>query len=121
MPSKTVGIPISNNGPSFEPAALFFSYLAYPDQLDDAQRIKFARALCRWSILKRAIDDKTWASQPQNIRPSIFEPAESEYKKIVHRGWNKFIRHVLPAGYIVWPNLGEADYSRPGIPESDFQ
>jgi hypothetical protein len=71
MPGEIVSIDLSCPFP-YQAGAKFIATLAYPHSADRALRDRFLRALCRWQVLKRSIEERSYAANPQLITPAIF-------------------------------------------------
>src|ERR1700730_84398 len=82
--------------PSFapEPAATFFSTIAYPLPQEIEDRKTFRYALCRWAIHKQSEADPEWAAKPQPLKLAYFLHCNKEWPGIVERRFQK-INEVL--------------------------
>jgi hypothetical protein len=87
-PRATVAIRFSSL-PPFEAAAEFYSYLAYPDQIDATEREKYRIALSRWAVMQRAKLDQQWNESTdmiRSIRPLVFSQPEKLFERTYERG-----------------------------------
>ena len=75
---EAVEIPFSSV-PTYEAAAIFYSYLAYPDREDGTQRNKFRIALARWAVLERGKYEPWWDDEP-SIMPKTFSQDEKLFR-----------------------------------------
>lgn len=103
MPSETVLISLN---PTFapEPAAMFFSTIAYPLQQELEDRDRFRYALCRWAIHWQSEADPEWAAKPQPLKPAYFLHCNKEWPGIVERGFQKINEVLTITQLIVLPH-----------------
>jgi hypothetical protein len=87
-----------------EPAAIFFSTLAYPKADDANVRDQFRSALCRWAILTQCEMDGEWANAPQLVRPDIFIEGDREWHEAYKRGMRELDRRLFAADHIAMPH-----------------
>ena len=103
-PKKTVALHFSSL-PTYEAAAEFYSYLAFPDPLEEKQRKKYSLALSRWAVLEVGKYDKTWNTTEQMIRPTIFSQPEKLYLNIYKRGSIRLWQRAQFAFMMLLPDL----------------
>jgi hypothetical protein len=92
--------------PSFapEPAATFFSTIAYPlpQQLEDRNRFRYA--LCRWAIHWQSEADPEWAAKPQPLKPAFFLHCNKKWPAIVDQGIHQIDEALVSTQLIVLPH-----------------
>ena len=91
--------------PTYEVAAEFYSYIAFPDPNEETQRKKFGMALSRWAVLQRGKHDKDWNLTEQVIRPTIFSQPEELYLNTYKRGSTILWRRAQCAFMMLLPHL----------------
>jgi hypothetical protein len=101
VPLQTILIsPTASFAP--EPAAAFISTIAYPLEMED--RARFRYALCRWAIDTRSKKDPEWATSPQMLKPRAFLYLNAEWPQIVERGFKKVSERLAATQFIVLPH-----------------
>jgi hypothetical protein len=92
--------------PSFapEPAATFFSTIAYPLPQELQDRKTFRYALCRWAIHKQSEADPEWAAKPHPLKLAYFLHCSKEWPGIVERGFQKINQVLISAQLIGLPH-----------------
>jgi hypothetical protein len=105
MPCEIVRIEINSSVPHYEPAARYFSVLAYPDQRDMVERKHFESALCQWVIRSMAKGSKDWANNGQSIRPVHFIIDSKQAHKKLKRGLKELFKRFAATHYVVMPHL----------------
>jgi hypothetical protein len=103
MPLEAVLISLN---PSFapEPAATFFSTIAYPLPQELEDRKIFRYALCRWAIHKQIEVDSEWAAKPQPLKLVYFVHCNKEWLGVVERGIQKINEVFITTQLIVLPH-----------------
>ena len=91
--------------PTYEAAAEFYSYIAYPDPLEKTEREKYRLALSRWAVLEVGKYDKTWNTTEQTIRPVIFSQSQELYLNAYKRGSINLWRRAQIAFMMLLPHL----------------
>ncbi|HEY7329497.1 MAG TPA: hypothetical protein VH592_17795 [Gemmataceae bacterium] len=92
--------------PTYEAAAEFYSYIAYPHPDEETQREKYRIALSRWAVLERGKIDKSWnESTEAEIRPVIFSQAEKLYKDTYRRGSITWWERGICASLMLLPHM----------------
>jgi hypothetical protein len=94
--------------PTFEAAAEFYSYLAYPDQIDATNRENYRIALSRWAVLERAKLDNEWKESTEmerSIRPLIFSQSEKFFESTRIRGGKIWWDRAVCASMMLLPQL----------------
>jgi hypothetical protein len=94
-----------------ETAAEFYSYIAYPDSRDAAERASVSLALTRWAILDRASLDKQWAetSMEPSVRPTVFSQTDEQFLQVFNRGAKILYRGGVVAFAMLMPHLLKDD------------
>jgi hypothetical protein len=77
-PKKTVALHFSSL--PHKAAAEFYSYLAFPDPLEEKQRKKYSLALSRWAVLEVGKYDKTWNTAEQMICRPFFPAGKTLFE-----------------------------------------
>jgi hypothetical protein len=103
-PRETVVLPFSSL-PTYEAAAEFYSYLAYPDPIDVTQRKKYSVAVARWAVLERGKLDSTWNESAKDIRPIIFSQPEKLFLDTYRRGGKIWWRRAQYASMMLLPHM----------------
>jgi hypothetical protein len=99
MSREQVCINLSSQFPH-EAAAAFLAALAYPNSTDHSLRDRFARALCRYEVLKRATNDPNYRINLQLIPPIIFKDQNTTFWSALQKGHNK-LKQRLTSTYTV--------------------
>jgi hypothetical protein len=89
-----------------QPGAKFLAALAYPMSADRYLRDRYARALCRSEVLKRAIQEPGYANNLQLITPNIFEDDDDVFWRALRTGMKKFTEKVAATVVVVIPYFG---------------
>jgi hypothetical protein len=87
--------------------AQFLSAIAYPHPADRSRRDRLARALCRWEVMKRAVDDDSYANTAQAIPSDIFEDDDALFWDSLKEGHKKLIDRIEATTYVLVPYLRE--------------
>jgi hypothetical protein len=84
--------------------AQFLSVIACP-RPDDAALL--ARALCRWEVIKRAVDDDSYANTVQPIPPAIFQDDYALFWDSLDEGLEKLNDRIVATTHVLVPYLRE--------------
>jgi hypothetical protein len=87
--------------------AQFLSVIAYPHPADRALRDRWDRALCRWEVIKRALDDDSYANTAQAIPPAIFQDDYALFWKSLSEGHDKLMDRIVATTHVLVPYLRE--------------
>jgi hypothetical protein len=87
--------------------AQFLSAIAYPHPADGARRDRWARALCRWEVIKRAVDDDSYANRVQAIPPAIFQDDYALFWDSLKKGYDKLNDRIEATTHVLVPYLRE--------------
>jgi hypothetical protein len=93
--------------PSFapEPAANYFSTIAYPLPQELEDRKTFRYAFCRWAIHMQSGADPEWAAKPQPLKPAYFLHCSKAWPHIVERGFQRINEVLIATQLIVLPHF----------------
>jgi hypothetical protein len=80
---------------AYSAGAQFLSAIAYPHPADGARRDRWARALCCWEVIKRAVDDDSYANTVQAIPPAIFQDDYALFWDSLNEGHDKLIDRIV--------------------------
>jgi hypothetical protein len=111
MPRETVRLSLSGLFPP-EPAATFYSTIAYPDPEEVQAREGFWFSLCRWAIVEQCRLDPSWALNEQAIRVDVFMRYNNDWLKNFSKGLRRFNHRLIVAQYLVMPQLYELTSER---------
>ena len=95
----------------YRAGAEFFSTIAYPHPSDGALRDRFCRSLCRWQVLKRALEDSNYATTAQLIPPVIFSDEYADFWKAFQQGIIKLKQRTVATFCIAMPCVAELTIS----------
>jgi hypothetical protein len=91
----------------YRAGAQFLSAIAYPHPADGARRNRWARALCCWEVIKRAVDDDSYANTVQAIPPAIFQDDYALFWDSLNEGHDKLIDRIVATTHVLVPYLRE--------------
>lgn len=103
---ETVIIKLSSLS-TYEAAAQFYSYIAYPDPDEATQREKYRIALARWAVQERARIDQNWGNNDQMIRPNIFSQGQTLFENTRRIGGKRLWERCRCALMMLLPHLVE--------------
>lgn len=102
--SRIVRIPLSSL-PTYEAAAIYYSYVAYPHRDEATERGKYSIALARWAVLERAKYAPRWKEAEQLIRPLIFSQDEKLFRDTRKRGSRRLWQRCYCAFRMLLPQI----------------
>ena len=108
MPREKVLIELCCPFP-YKAGGQFFATLAYPKRADGALRDRFLWALCRWQVVKRAVEETKFAFTPQPITPAIFLDDFALYWSALKKGLEKLQQRLIATHWILLPFLNELE------------
>jgi hypothetical protein len=107
---REVRIDLSSPFP-YRAGAEFFSTIAYPHPAEGALRGRFSRSLCRWQVLKRALEDQDYATRAQLIPPTIFTDDYTTFWKAVQKGIEKLRERMVATVCVAAPYVADLKIS----------
>jgi hypothetical protein len=95
----------------YRAGADFLSTIAYPHPAHGTLRDLFCRSLCRWQVVKRALEDQDYATRAQLIPPVIFADEYGRFWKAVEGGIEKLHERMVATLCVAVPYLGDLKVS----------
>jgi hypothetical protein len=95
----------------YRAGAEFFSTIAYPHPAEDQLRGRFSRSLCRWQVLKRALEDRDYATRAQLIPPTIFTDDYTTFWKAAEKGIEKLHKRMVATFCVAVPYVADLKIS----------
>jgi hypothetical protein len=91
LPRETVTINLTSR-PTHEAAAMFLSWVAYPD--DPPRRKQFDVAMCR-AMLMDFTD--SFPDEPQRQRMDVYQVVPKEAERALQKGWSSIFERIIAA------------------------
>src|SRR5262245_23176635 len=91
----------------YRAGAEFFSTIAYPHPAEGVLRGRFSRSLCRWQVLKHALEDQDYATRAQLIPPTIFTDDYTTFCNAFRKGIEKLHARMVATLCVATPYVAD--------------